>query len=238
MPQKMIDVSSDDAAAVPVCVSFRTEYDRDPNTGADAVGGPIVGIVQWGVGGGKNEVEFDIGSPRTPAGLAPGIPNFQPMNNVGQATQVQLGGTSHVSVYVRHDGSVSPLTAPGADVIGFLAGVKVIAFVSPGVSNKAPIERTIVVSTFTSPLGIAGAIAVNPPPFAKSVRIERIDSAGLLPPMQLDFFNSLGQIARRIPVPTNGEGPYPFSASTNWILVTNLGPNVVHWCSLVFDVTP
>lgn len=237
--QKMIDVSCDDAFATDVTVSVRTEEASDPATGLPATGGPIVATLQWGVGGSYNELEFDVPPARMTGNIAPaGDFPRAPMALNGGGVQVYLAGASHVSLYVRNDSSQSPLVSPGVGTIGFTANAKVHAFVGPGGSQNSKVERQIILSTFAQRLAPGASVAVTVPPFAKSVRFERSFNSGLVEPLQLDFFNSLGQIFRRNGAPTNGEGPFDISAQTIWILVTNIGASDMQWCSAVFDVTP
>jgi hypothetical protein len=63
--QKMLNVSVEDKFAVPVDVSVRAEYSITA-AGVQTVGGPLVGLLQWGIGGGTQQVEFDIPTARLP----------------------------------------------------------------------------------------------------------------------------------------------------------------------------
>lgn len=232
---KMVDISVEDNQAMPVTVSVRTEYTINPVTANPAIGMPLVGILQWGIGGGENQVEFDIPSPRFPNNVSPAgnMPN-SPMNNIGQGVQLYLSGASHVSLYVRNDARMSPLVTPGVSVIGFTESAKVIAFISPGGSQNARIERSIYLSTNVSPLAAGATVRLTVPPFAKSVRFERRENQ----PLTLNFFNNSSVIVRDSTVPVNFEGPIPISTSTADILVTNSGALATTWLIAVFDVTP
>lgn len=237
---KMIDISCEDKWATDVTVSIRTEYDRDPNTGNPAIGGPIIGTLQWGIGGGENQIEFDIPHARMPDNMAP-AGNFPaaPMVLNGNGLQIYLAGTSHVSLSVRNDGSVSPLTTPGVNQIGFIARAKVIAHVSPGGSQRNPVERVITASTITSPLAVAGTVSVTIPPFAKSVRFERYNASQLVEPIQVLLFPFTGgNLLRIVTVGTNDEGPIQLSPVTGELLIRNVGASVVNQLNCVFDVTP
>lgn len=237
--QKMIDVSCDDAEAIPVTVSVRSEGGSDPATGLPATGGPIVATLQWGVGGSYNEVEFDVPPARIPENTAPAgdFPRAQMMLS-GGGVQVFLAGASHVSLYVRNDSSQSPLITPGTGTIGFTASAKIHAFVSPGGSQNTKVERQIILSTFAQHIAPAASVAVTVPPFAKSGRIERTFNSGFVEPVSLSFFNGLGQLFRNVVLGTNAEGPFEISPQTVWILVTNTGASDIQWSSAVFDVTP
>lgn len=239
LDQKMIDVSCDDEFASDVTVSVRSEGANDPATGNPATGGPIIATLQWGVGGSYNELEFDVPPARIPGNIAPaGDFPRAPMMLQGGGVQVYLAGASHVSLYVRNDSSQSPLISPGVGTIGFTAAAKIHAFVGPGGSQSSRVTREIVLSTFAQHIPVGGSVAVTVPPFARSVTFQRINNSGLVEPLQLDFFNGLGQIFRRTGAPTNGEGPFDISPQTVWMLVTNLGASDVQWCSANFDVTP
>lgn len=249
---KMLDVSCDDAAAVPVTVSIRTEYDIDPNTGNPATGGPLVGTLLWGIGGAFNQLEFDIPSARVPDHLAPtnDYPHA-PMILSGNGVQIYLSGASHVSLDVRNDGSVAPLTNPASLFpIGFVAGAKVLAFVSPGSGSNRPVERSIVLAIQSDPLVPVGAVPgtfveVTVPPFTKTVRFERFSSlgaagsAGPVEPLYLEFFDrSLGNLIRTTDLGANEEGPIPLSTSTVNIRVYNTGAHNCSRLTAIFDVTP
>lgn len=240
--QKMIDISCEDKWATDVTVSIRTEYDLDPNTGNPAIGGPIIGTLQWGIGGGENQVEFDIPHARMPDSMAP-AGNFAaaPMVLNGNGLQIYLAGTSHVSLTVRNDGSVSPLTTPGVNQIGFIARAKIIAHVSPGGSQRNALERVITASTITSPLGVAPLNAVNVtiPPFAKSVRFERYNASQLIEPLKVLFFPFAGgNLLRIVNVGTNNEGPILISPTAGEMIIQNVGASAVNQLNCVFDVTP
>lgn len=241
-PVKMIDISCDDQWATDVTVSVRAEYDLDPNTGNPAVGGPLVGTLQWGVGGSENQVEFDIPNARIPDQMAPaGDFPRAPMVLNGNGVQIFLAGTSHVSLTVRNDGSLSPLTTPGVNQIGFVARAKVLAHVSPGGSPLARLERVITVSTITSPLGVAplNTVSVTIPPFAKSVRFERYNASQLVEPIEVLFFPFTGgNLLRIVGLGANDEGPILLSPVCGEMIIRNLGASVVNQLNAVFDVTP
>ena len=237
--QKMIDISVEDSGACPVVVSIRSEY-TTADDGTPQTGYPLVGILQWGIGGGENQLEFDIPAPRYPANLAPaGMPNFQPMTNAGQGVLVHISGTSHVSLYVRNDSRMSPLNNPGADTIGFIAPAKVIAFVGPSDGgNGTRLERTIfaVGGTVGSVLAPGASVQISVPPFAKSVRFQRNPGTA---PIEVDFLPYAGAIMTRIvDLGVNDEGPIPLSATANTLVVYNRSAADILQMQAVFDVTP
>lgn len=243
--QKMIDISVADAGACPVIVSIRTEYEQTA-----AIGGPVVGRVQWGVGGGQNQVEFDVPSPKLPALTAPigQSPDFQPMNNPGGGVQIYLGGTSHVSVYVRNDGNMASLTntiTRGAlgpnDNIGSPTPVKVIVHVEPAAGTGHPrVERTIwvaggILGQPESNLTPGNAVIATVPPFGQSVRVQRVPS-GL--PVHLRFINNFGFTYREVDLGPNDEGPVSFDNATVSIAFQNTGAANMTQLQAAFDVTP
>lgn len=244
-PVKMLDISCPDKYAMPVTVSVRAEYDIDPNTQLPSVGGPLVGTLQWGVGGAENQIEFDIPSARVPDRMAPtGDFPHAPMTLNGNGLQIYLAGTSHVSLTVRNDASLCPLTAPaGINTIGFVAPAKILAFVSPGGSPRNPVERIIVVSTLAAPMAVAPAptsnVELTVPPFAKSVRFERYNASLLVEPLRILFYTTAGSgLLRIVNLGANDEGPILLSPSTGQIGIDNAGASVVNQLNAVFDVTP
>lgn len=243
VPVKMIDVSCDDNAAMPVTISVRTEYDRDPNTGNPATGGPLIGTLLWGVGGAENQIEFNIPSARVPDFMAPtgNFPRSQ-MVLAGNGLQIYLAGASHVSLTVRNDGSMTPLTNPAStNPIGFVARAKVLANVSPGGSPRGPVERVIQVSTTPDPLGVAplNFIELTVPPFAKSVRFERYNADLTVAPLTIYFYAFAGSgLQRIVDLGANDEGPIPLSPTTGQIGINNMGAAVCNQLAAIFDVTP
>lgn len=239
IPQKMLDISVDDSCAMPVTISISAEYDKDPNTGNPAVGGPLVGILQWGVGGGRNQVEFDIPTARVPDDMAPaGDFGHAPVTTASNGIQIYLAGTSHVSLTVRNDASTLPLTK-GVNPVGLIAAAKVIAFVSPGGSQAKPLQRSVIVSTINAPLAVGTNIYVTPPPFAKSVRFERYNASHNMEPLDiLTYDQHLGNMLRIYHMATNEEGPIELSAFVGEIGITNTGASAVDQLTAVFDVTP
>lgn len=247
--QKMIDISVEDAGAVPVIVSFRVEYGA-----AVGIGGPLVGIIQYGTGGGETQVEFDIPSGRLPGLIAPIAqpPRYQPMTNTGSGLNVYLGGASHVSVYVRNDGFIAslqnvigrailvPSQTPN-DCIGSPSPAKVIVHVQPAAGTGHPkLERSIWVcgGVLLQPESVItpnNGVLTTVPPFAKNVRVQRTP-AGL--PVQLNFNNNFGYTYRTINLGPNDEGPVEFDSATDSIFFINAGAANIDIMQAVFDVTP
>jgi hypothetical protein len=160
---KLLDVTVDDADAEALVVNIRAEYTIDQRTMSPDLATPIVGIPQgrqttgyplvgwliWGVGGAHTEVEFDIAVGRLPSllvseGAINGTMDQQPMINFGSGLTIHISA-SHVSLYVRNDGNMSPLVNPGGDQIGDPLGIaKVQAFLGPGDTTRPnTLERTI-----------------------------------------------------------------------------------------------
>ncbi len=247
--QKMIDISVDDAGSCPVIVSFRVEYGA-----AVGIGGPLVGIVQYGTGGGETQVEFDIPSGRHPGQMAPQgqPPRYQPMTNTGSGLNVYLGAASHVSVYVRNDGFIAsiqnviaranlvPSQTPN-DYVGSPSPAKVIVHVQPAEGSGHPkVERSIwacggVLAQPESVLPPGMAVWVTVPPFSKSVRVQRTPSGS---PIQLNFHNNFGFNYRTINLGPNDEGPVEFDSATDAINFFNTGAANIDIMQAVFDVTP
>lgn len=240
--QKMLNVSVPNSMACPVIVSVRTEFSVDPLTGAATLGCPVVGQLQWGVGGAENQVEFDVPSPRTSALLFPATAGNQPMNNLGNGVQVFVS-SSHISLSVRHDGNLSPLTNPGGDFIGTILPVKVLAFITPGTgTGHSAVERTIICAggntlpvPGATPLAAGGFVVVSIPPFSRSMRVQR-NPVGT--PLQLLFANNNGTVYREFAVPVNAEGPIPVDGWCQEVRIFNTAAVPINFMQAVFDVTP
>lgn len=247
--QKMIDVSVPDKDAALIAVSLRSEYDIDPATGLPNTGQPLVAWIQWGVGGGENQVEFDIPPAKYPQGLAPqGHSELAPMMNIGGGVTVMVYA-SHVSVYARHDGQMASIAnvvqrgvLPPNDPIGNICAAKILAFLGPGTAQRSIIERTIFVAGGTVPGEMASQLApgagmiVSVPPFSKSVRFQR--STPHLNPLAVECYASAGLPHRTFYVPVNSDAYYPLDASTIALSIYNQGATNLEYLQAVFDVTP
>lgn len=252
---KMLNVSVPDEDAALITVSFRSEYDTDPATGLPAIGQPLVGSIQWGVGGAESQVEFDIPAPKNPQGFTPiGFPQNAPMINIGGSRSVSIY-CSHVSVYARHDGNMSPLVNPPQqaalippqapnDRIGAAGNpAKILAFIGPGVGPMSIVERTIYAvggntlpALATSQLAPGVSVLVSVPPFTHAVRFQRGDPN--LFPLDVLAFSSNAATHRTFSVPINSEAWYPIDAATVALEVFNRGAVNLNRLQLVFDVTP
>lgn len=252
---KMLNLSVPDKDAALVAVSFRTEYDADPATGLPAIGQPLVGSIQWGVGGAESQVEFDIPAPKNPQGFTPaGFPTNAPMINIGGSVTIMVYA-SHLSVYARHDGNISPLVNPPQqaalvppqlpnDWVGAPGNpAKVLCFVGPGNAQRSIIERTIYAAggnvfpgLATSNLVAGNSVDVSVPPFAKAVRFQRGNPE--LFPLEVLAFSSNAAPHRTFNVPINLEGYIMIDASTVMLRVFNRAAADLSRLQLIFDVTP
>jgi hypothetical protein len=78
-------------------------------------------------------------------------------------------------------------------------------------------------------------VFVTIPPFAKSVRFERMQAAT---PILASFFTNNGVNHRNQNVPVNFEGPIPIAAASDRFSIINQGAGNIDWITCVFDVTP
>lgn len=204
------------------------------------LGSPLVARIQWGVGGGKNELEIDIPAARLPELIPPlGFPANQPVPGIGNGTQIYLN-VSHISVYARNDGNLSPLTAPGQDRVGGTTPAKIIAFVAPGASRGGPpLQRTIFVAggqNIGFPLTPGNVVNVPIPPFARRVRFQRLPIATT--PLRVTFQNNFGGTYREFNIPINFEGPIDVEGFAQTLRIQNDGAVNVTELQAVFDVDP
>lgn len=211
-------------------------------SGLDNLGSPCVGRILWGVGGGKNLLEFDIPSPRIPDFWPPvGLPGQWPVSDLGGGIQLYINA-SHVSLWVRNDANLSTLT--GANIPNRVPGTvfpsKVIAFCAPGASRGGPpLQRTIVVAGGFPPAPLTPGSVVNVPipPFAKRVRFERDPIATT--PLRITFFNNVFVVLREVNIPVNAEGPINVSqAQAVTLNIQNQGADNITQMTCVFDVDP
>lgn len=222
-----------------------------PNTNPIALlGGPLVGRVEWGVGGGFNAVEFDIGDPIIPPLLQPiGLPKSQPFNDIGNGVMLCVQGSA-VRVYVRNDGNLAPMNSAGQagvpnNRIGSVTPAKLIAFVGPGPSRGGPPLRRTIYAVCTPggenppTLLPADFVAITIPMFAVRVRIFR--SSTLTPQassLQILTRNNFGRTMRQVPLATNDERAIELFKSEREILVTNTGGFALNTLIASFDVDP
>jgi hypothetical protein len=249
-------VPNEDASLV--TVSCRAEYTTtlDVNGNAvDTIGFPAVGVVQWGVGGGINELEFDIPSAKFPGYIPPyGSPGmFQPLSLNANGVQFTISA-SHVSVYIRHDGGLTPILANGADIIGDLRPIRVSCFVGPGgtASENMPLRRSFYAVGGTGavyyPLVFPANITLAPgafvtvpvPPFAKSMAFYRVGVGLTTPPLEVwcspNANLALGNPIINIPVGNNDF--FPLDPITGTLVVFNRGATDINYLRVSFDVTP
>lgn len=210
-------------------------------TGAAQVGSPLIGSLLWGVGGGENQIDFDVPSPRFPGLFSPNPPQ-QPESNIGSGVQIAVNA-SHISLYVRNDAWLGPLTNPvGGTNIGSAVPAKVIAFVSPNASsNSPPLQRTIFVAgsnagAAADNLIAGGVVAIRPvPPFARSVRFARVPMGV---PLTVQAANNVNVVFRQVDIPVNSEGPMLLDGFTHSLIIMNVGAPAITYLQAVFDVTP
>lgn len=217
--------------------SYQASSAGGTGSGAANIGSPLVAILQWGIGGGQNQVEFDVPPPKVVGLLTPtALPTSQPVSNIGNGVQVAVGA-SHISLYVRNDANLSPLVSPGVSQIGnSLTPAKVIAFISPGQMNDGTrLERTIFIAEAISSLAVAASVTLTVPPFARSIRVQRAPSGT---PVGLVFQNNVGNPYRNVDLGPNDEGPILIDPVCQNIVVVNAGAVALPRCSAVFDVKP
>jgi hypothetical protein len=207
-------------------------------SGAPNVGSPLVGILQWGVGGGQNQVEFDIPNPKLVQLLYPtAFPQSQPMSNTGMGVQVGVSA-SHISFYARNDSNLAPLASAGANTsIGNnILPAKIIVFVSPGeIDSDARLERTIYIAEGIAPLAAGAYVTMSVPPFAKKLRIQRAPAGT---PVGLTFSNNVGNPYRNVDLGPNDEGDIPLDPNCQTIVVINTAAVAIPRLQAVFDVKP
>jgi len=210
-------------------------------TGEVLIGGPLVGRVQWGVGGGYNVIEFDIPTGRIDTMLEPGTPEQRPVFDIGNGVQLYINA-SHVSVYVRNDGNLSPVNAPDnvPDRIGSPVGAKIIAFVAPGASRGGPpIQRTIYAVGGVAPgvpLLPGATVAITIPMFARRVRFARTPIATT--PINIRIRTAVAVFIRQFDIPINSEGPIEIKGDEVIMEITNNGAVNINHLQAYFDVDP
>jgi hypothetical protein len=261
--QKMIDLAADDALATGIIVSFRAEYSQNqatvsqmpgpggtlvgppPGTGVEQLGAPLVGRVEWGVGGGFQAIEVDIPGPRVPGLQFPfGSPANFPIDDLGNGVQVLVTGSA-VRAYARNDSNIGlgvnatlPVQGTGP---GFIA--KVIAFVSPAYGRGGPpVKRTIYLCRGAG--GVAGgalpaggsAVVTNVPLFARRVWIHRFPIATT--PLNVQLRDTQSVTVGEVNLPVNSIGPIELFNAVTDIRIANNGAVEINDLTAVYDVDP
>lgn len=259
--KSFINLHKSNRESVGVIVSVRSEYSvvqpvpsvgntlipdfPGVSIGTPQVGSPLVARLTWGVGGGRNTVEFDIPSPRFMANLQPPNPACQPTNDAGNGVQVYVFG-SGFDLLVRNDGALAPATAPfalspvgvgAASAIGTRFPAKVVAFIGPGHSRGgSPLRRTIWVSDPNFPLAATASVAITIPAFARRVYILREFPEAQ--PLLLLFRDSNNITNHFVNVPVNFMGPIEIMPNDDNMVLTNNGAFAISNLKAMFDVSP
>lgn len=254
--QKMIDVDAPDACAVPILVSIRSEYSIEqpvvlsgtgpaPSSGNEQIGSPLVGRVEWGVGGGFNAIEFDVPSPRIPSNNKPiGFPESWPTPDIGNGIQLVVTGSA-VRVYVRNDSNIGVSLDPTVSVNPGPAPhvpspAKVISFIGPGgvgATGASRLTRTIFAVTGGVNLGPGQATTITVPMFAKRVRFPRTPIGTT--PLAVDVRNTSNLTTQQFNVGANEQGLLElFSTVETELFVLNQGAVNITQLYGLFEVDP
>lgn len=209
--------------------------------GTSGVGGPLVGRLEWGVGGGHNIIEFDIPTARFTNFLRPlGFPDSQPVDDIGNGTQLYINA-SHVSLYARHDGNISTVNSPGTNrVNGGTTPAKIITFISPGASRGgSPLQRTIHAAGGLGPnvpLAAGANVIITIPTFARRAWFQRIPSDTT--PLLVRVLNNVDGTMYEARIPINSEGPMILRGDPMSLNITNQGAVALTELQVLFEVSP
>lgn len=255
--QKMIEITAEDRFAVDMTVSVRAEYSVNqatvsqnpgpggtlvgpaPGTGVEQIGRPLVGRIEWGVGGAYNAIEFDVPAPRVPGLIFPQNDfGNQPIDDIGNGVQMTVGASS-VRVYVRNDANLGLANLPteGLSNPETPLAAKVMAFVGPGLGQGGGwATRTVYISrSVASQLNPGSAVNINIPQFAKRVRFLRVPINTV--PLSLLINDTTNLTTRQVIIPVNAEGPVELFAQETSIQIQNTGAVPALILNAMFDVT-
>jgi len=259
----LLQVSVPDEDASLVTVNCRSEYETTQDSRGNvvpAVGSPAVAVIQWGTGGGRHELEFDIPSAKFPMYMPlGGFPaENQPLSIMGNGVCFTVAA-SHVTVSVRHDGGLNPLNNLGGDFIGDLRPIRASCFIGPGSNTSlTQVKRSIVAVGGTSlfsyptlappfspfvatvPLAAGASVLVPVPPFAKTVSFYRHGAADEVPPL-IVYCNpdaNLASIYQVLHVGVNNVESFEIDGQVQTLTIANVGANPIYYMAVVFDVTP
>jgi hypothetical protein len=261
--QKMIDLAAPDSEATGIIVSFRAEYSQNqatvsqmpgpggtlvgpaPGTGIEQLGAPLVGRVEWGVGGGFQAIEIDIPGPRVPSLQFPtGSPQNFPIDDLGNGVQILVTGSA-VRAYARNDANiglgVNPAIAAGSGG-GEDDKAKIICFVSPAYGRGGPpVKRSVYLARGAGgaaggALGPGLAVVSNVPMFARRVWVHRFPIATT--PMNIQLRDTQSVTIGEVNLSANEIGPIELLNAATDLRFQNLGAVEIGDLVVVYDVDP
>lgn len=176
--EKAVDIAFADGIARAVTCTLVNRSIPNPATTQAINTGPIVGVVEWGTGGGFSRIEFNLPLAYTwsqNGDIVPGTGSIEGTNSA-----LLTVSASAIRIMARNESRLPPIYNPsGAGSIGpsstTLNG-EFEGFIGQGTSDKqcGSLERClVVVSSNSDALAPTGAVNFGIPRFAKAVRFFR-----------------------------------------------------------------
>jgi len=256
-PQRVLNIEGQDKHSRLITVTLQQERTITNLFGSTPFGGffqpvviagPLVGLVEFGAGGGRANAEFDIPTPTFgPGGIfnaAPSDQVFTPSSLLSNAIMLTLPASS-IRVFVRNDSRVFPTNDP----LGLVAtSVPIGASSDPAkirvhaAYGNGPVtsrlQRTYVL--INSETFVLTAAACGIPPFARRVRFYRSD---LTIPLDVSIRSQglsaslagLTRLRSTYTIPAGVDGSLELMPQDTSISVTPAAPGVT-FLAAVFDV--
>jgi hypothetical protein len=250
---KLFNTSVPDEFADTITISIRSEYAlNQPQVSGFGVapgalplfGRPLVARIRWGTGGSYNVIDFDVPPPNAQF-LAPiGFPGSAPIDDIGSGVTITLSGSAF-EVMVRNDGNLSYLVNPGVTEIATPSAKALVrGSLNPDQGHTDRLSRTVFIAGVSgggsgppnNPLTVGGAVQMNVPAFAKSVRFPRTPIANT--PLTVTLRTNTTSDLSQVQLGPNEEGPIMLAPDAVVIAVANAGAVNVDALQAVFDVTP
>lgn len=225
---KAVEVTFDDGIARMITCCLNNRSVQASGSGPAINTGPIVGVVEFGVGGAFSRIEFNLPLAYTWAQNGDIIAGSG--SQQGNSGVILTVPASSVRVMARNESRLPPIF--GSGTIGpssLTLNGEFEAFIAQGTGDKqcGSLERCIiVVSANSDPLPVNGAAAFGIPRYAKAVRFfrEPLATTALL----VDLIGDLtGCAINNIPVAAGAIGYIEIPPTYSVIQVTNNGPDPI-----------
>lgn len=203
------------------------------NPQGNSIGGPVVGIIEWGVGNSAQfSAEFDV---PVQSGLS-GASLDNLLNGSGILLSVPA---DFVRVSARNDANLIPRAGgvggelPIGDAGLVTRATAAMAVGSRGGNAKVPLTRYAVLNSGAAPLAAGASVVLAVPPFARSVQVFRSSANNGVGVSQTGTVALDGPINFAVNAPTT---PVPIVAGASTVTLTNNGPGTLTALGAIWEI--
>lgn len=227
---KILEIHFPDQLARAMTITAVNRAIRNP-AGINVNTGPIVGAVEWGVGGEFNRIEFNL----------PPAYTWQQNGGIGNPVQGQNGVNltvfgSAFRLLGRNEARLPPVNDATAVQGSNIFDGEMGGFISQGTSMKpcGPMQRAIiVVSANGAALAAAGSVAIGIPRFAKRVRFPRQPFASTI---DVTVGGDIAGSAYTESIGASSQGQIELSPLANTMQIANTSGAGITVLTAVFDL--